>query len=166
MLAHITNSPKTIDTGKPSEKTFSCGAARVITPNAMLTTSSAVTAGSASNSPLRNIHDAQFAMFQLASAPIQPRADRQVTETFQQDFEHRQMAIGGHEHQGQQQQEILRDDGDADTVGGIRHRRKAKCHLHRNHLRAEYEYVKEDLHHEADADSHQNLLRNQHRGRG
>ena len=42
--------PNTRVSGKPIEKMFSCGAARVITPNAILTTSSAVIAGNTSNS--------------------------------------------------------------------------------------------------------------------
>ena len=46
--------PSTRVNGKPIEKMFSCGAARVITPNAMLTTSSAVMAGNTSSSDAPN----------------------------------------------------------------------------------------------------------------
>lgn len=41
--------PSTRVNGKPMEKMFNCGAARVITPKAMLTTSNAVIAGNTSS---------------------------------------------------------------------------------------------------------------------
>src|SRR5471030_584141 len=46
----VMNNPSTRVSGKPMEKMFSCGAARVITPNAMLTTSNAVIAGKTNTS--------------------------------------------------------------------------------------------------------------------
>ena len=72
MLAQTMNSPNTIETGKPSEKTFNCGAARVITPKARFTTSSAITVGNASSKPLRNSHDAADTSLQLGSGPKAP----------------------------------------------------------------------------------------------
>ncbi|MNC74958.1 hypothetical protein D3C75_1264080 [compost metagenome] len=48
------NMPITRVSGKPMEKMFSCGAARVITPKAMFTTSSAAITGRINSRPAPN----------------------------------------------------------------------------------------------------------------
>ena len=68
-VAAIATKPIDIVSGKPTEKMFICGAARVITPIRRLTVSIAASAGSAIASAPRNIIPAHERSCQVASAP-------------------------------------------------------------------------------------------------
>ncbi len=91
--------PQISVTGKPIAKRFSDGAARLTTPNARLTISSAVRPGSATTSAPREDRLAPLRDLPEAVRAEAVDADRQGAEAFDELLDQRQVAVEREEHQ-------------------------------------------------------------------
>ena len=122
MLSSSNRKPINRPAGRPTANRFSVGAARLITPNAMLAIKSAVAAGNAILSAPANIWLPQAATVHAPSAPKR-LAERQYFEAVRDQPQRRQMAAEREENQETQDHEELADDGHGNAALRVDHRR-------------------------------------------
>ena len=163
--ASTISSPPISVTGKPMANRFSDGAARLTTPKARFTMSSAVSPGSATISAPRNSWVPHKRDLPDARRTQPGGADRQGAETVHHGLDDGDMPVQGQEGQRGDQRVELPEHRRAGAPQRIDVEGKRQAHGVGQQLPAHRQRIEDDLQHEADGNADDELLRGDHDAR-